>query len=319
MKLLQKLRKDINREIEKTLEKYCDIPLAKKMLDYQLGMGLGLTAQGKRFRPILCLLTAKAIGGSYKKALPAAAAIELIHNFSLIHDDIQDGDEFRRGRMTVWKKWGVNQAINAGDSMHALVNLSLSGLFKLGLKPKVISSVFSVVNSACYRMCEGQVLDIGLEGKAGTGLMGYLDMIKKKTAALIEAAPFSGALASTQDRRIIGCYRNFGLNAGMAFQIFNDVSGFGKDNARFDHIKSDLIKHKTTLPLVLACRTLAPVKKKLSASMILRLIKDSGAVEHARVIGREYLGRAVCELDRSGIKNSAQETLKEYVLQINPR
>lgn len=317
MKLINELRKDINREIEKTLGKYCEVPLARKMLDYQLGIGSGQEAQGKRFRPMLCLLAAKAISGSYKKALPAAVAIELIHNFSLIHDDIQDGDEFRRGRMTVWKKWGSNQAINAGDSMQALVNLSLLRLFDTGLKPKVISSVFSAVNSSCFQMCEGQVLDIGLEGKSGTRLADYLNMIKKKTAALIEAAPFSGALVSTQDGKVISCYRNFGLNAGMAFQIFNDVSGFGKNKARFDHIKSDLEKHKTTLPFVLAFRTMPRAKKKLSAGMISKLIEDTGSVEQARMIGREYLDRAVGELDRSGIKNPAQEMLKEYVLNIS--
>ena len=313
MKLINELRNEINREITITLKKFCDIPIAGEMLGYQLGLlkNQSTGAQGKRFRPVLCLLTAKAISGSYKKALPAAVAIELIHNFSLIHDDIQDGDEFRRGRQTVWRKWGANQAINAGDAMHALVGLALSGLFDSGLKPAVINSVSSAVNSACYRMCEGQMLDLSFEKRARVGIGEYLRMIREKTAALIESAPVSGALVSTQNCGIIKCYRSFGANAGMAFQIFNDISGFGDKGSRSLHIQSDLKKNKKTLPFVLA---LGAGKKGASGMRV--LIVKTGALRHSEAIGTEYLRKALYDLDRSGVSNSAQDLLKDYVLHI---
>lgn len=330
--LLKKLRQEINREIKLNL-KHCGIPVSFQMMGYQVGLLKtdSEEAQGKRFRPTLCLLSSLAISGDYKKALPAAAAIELIHNFSLIHDDIQDEDKYRRGRMTVWKKWDNSQAINAGDAMHALANLALLRLFKTNLDLKVINSVFSAVNHACFQMCEGQMLDIDFEKREDVKLPAYLRMIQKKTAALIECAPVAGALIAGASRKVIECYRNFGFNAGMAFQIFNDLSGLNGSVHRLDHPRlhgdsptqrmfhfcSDLIKKKKTLPIILALQGLEHRQKKnMKISRMLNLIRQSNAVQSSRRIGEEYLEKALAELCRAGIRNPAQELLKEYVLNI---
>lgn len=316
--LLKKLRQEVNREIELSLSR-CDITISLQMMGYQMGLfgSVSEQEQGKRFRPILCLLSSLAVSGSYKKALPAAAAIELIHNFSLIHDDIQDGDEYRRGKMTVWRKWGNNQAINAGDAMHTLSNLSLQKLFKMNLSSGVIGSVFSAVNNACYQMCEGQVLDVAYENKSRISIAQYLEMIRKKTAALIQSAPYCGALIVTKDRSVIRHYRNFGANAGMAFQIFNDLAGFENLDSKFAHFKSDLARNKKSLPIILALQGLEPKQKKsLKISKMLNLVRQSNAVQISRRIGEEYLEKALAELDKTGIKNPAQELLKEYVLNI---
>jgi len=314
--LIRKLRKEVNREIITTIRSFCEIPIASQMLGYQMGLlkNESKETQGKRFRPILCLLSSLAINGDYKMALPAAAAIELIHNFSLIHDDIQDEDECRRGRKTVWRKWGNNQAINAGDAMHTLANIALQRLFKMNLSPKVIDSVFFIINNACYQMCEGQMLDIGFEKKWNVRLPQYLQMIRKKTATLIQSAPYCGALIATQNRSVIRHYKNFGANVGMAFQIFNDLSGCDGSAAQFNHFYSDLIKKKKTLPVILAFKSLESAqKRKIKEREMLSLFKESDAIQHSRRIGENYLENALLELNKTGIKNPSQELLKEYI------
>lgn len=310
--LLKKLRNKINEEIRFNLNR-CDTPVSLQMMKYQLGLLESdfEKEQGKRFRPTLCLLSSLAISGDYKKTLPAAAAIELIHNFSLIHDDIQDEDEYRRGRFTVWKKWSKNQAINAGDAMHTLANLALQRLFKMDLPLEVINSVFYVINNACYQMCEGQMLDIAYENKLKISLAQYLQIIQKKTAALIESAAFAGALIATRNKKVIKCYKNFGLNVGMAFQIFNDLSGFEK-KARFTHLHSDLAKNKKILPLVLTLKNLK-FKKDMGTK---EMLEKTNAIQNSRRIGEDYLRKAILELEKTGIKNSVQELLKEYTISI---
>ena len=144
-------------------------------------------------------------------------------------------------------------------------------------------------------------------------------MIQKKTAKLIESAPFAGALIATRNQKIINCYRNFGLNVGMAFQIFNDISGFGDSSRiKFAHFQSDLAKNKKTLPLILTFKNLkSKQNKKMSVKEIFSLIQNSGAIQLSRKTGEEYLERAIVELDKTGIRNPAQELLKEYIWRIN--
>jgi len=314
--ILKKLRREINRGIGEILEEFTGIPVARKMLGYQVGLLKGdrSEAQGKRFRPILCLLSCMAISGGYKKALPAGIAIELVHNFSLIHDDIQDEDRYRRGRLTLWKKWGRNQAINAGDAMHTLSNLALQKLFEVDLPENVIKSVFLIINNACYQMCEGQMLDIDFEKRREVSIPEYLRMIQKKTAALIESASIAGALIATENQMIVRHFKGFGFNTGMAFQIFNDLSGFYNSEARFVHLKSDLERNKKSLPVLIALGALKPGhRKSMDTGEMLKFIEKSGAIERARIMGEDYLRKAIFELDKTGIRNSVQELLKEYI------
>ena len=204
-------------------------------------------SRGKRFRPAMCLLTCEALGGSRDTALPAAAAIELVHNFSLIHDDIEDKDEVRRGVPTVWKLWGVEQAINTGDGLHGLANWAALGLEARDVPPEKILAVIRALDAAVLRLCEGQYLDLSNEGR-DIAIEEYLDVIRRKTAALIEAATHTGAILGTDDRGAWERFARFGQTLGLAFQIRDDVLGvfspekLGKEGA------GDILRRKRNLP-----------------------------------------------------------------------
>ncbi|MBE9475272.1 MAG: polyprenyl synthetase family protein, partial [Chloroflexi bacterium] len=145
------------------------------MLTYHLGWegeGAGPEARGKRVRPLLLLLTCAAAGGDWQNALPAAAAVELIHNFSLIHDDIQDNSPIRRGRETVWKRWGIAQAINAGDAMFTLAHLSLLRLERT-TSSTITTQAANTLQLACLQLTKGQYLDLEFETQAQLPMKAY--------------------------------------------------------------------------------------------------------------------------------------------------
>ncbi|MDP2728162.1 MAG: polyprenyl synthetase family protein, partial [Dehalococcoidia bacterium] len=144
--------------------------------------------RGKMLRPVLCLLSCQAVSGDYQRALPAAAAIEMIHNFSLIHDDIQDQSYQRRHRPTVWRIWGQAQAITAGDGLYVMAQLAHLRLLERGMSASKALETLRVLDKACLDLCEGQYLDISFEGQPQVDLADYLIMVGKKTAALFAAS-----------------------------------------------------------------------------------------------------------------------------------
>ena len=163
------------------------------MMSYHLGWldqafqpveGVG----GKRFRPLICLLASEAQGVDWAQAVPAAAAIELVHNFSLIHDDIEDGSPMRRHRETLWHVWGSPQAINAGDGMHVLAHLALQRLLDRGITPAKVVAVTRILDETSLRLCHGQYLDLAFEERMDITENEYLAMINGKTASLVSAS-----------------------------------------------------------------------------------------------------------------------------------
>ena len=182
---------------------------------------------GKALRPTLCLLACQAVGGEYHRALPAAAAIELLHNFSLIHDDIQDNDRKRRHRPTVWAIWGKPQAINAGTAMRILTNVALFRLKELGVNPEKRLLVQQLLDETTLRLIEGQYLDIDYEKYVDINVSDYLRMVQGKTAALIACALESGAALGTDDERLIKNLHDLGWNLGLGFQIRDDIRHLG--------------------------------------------------------------------------------------------
>ncbi len=214
-----------------------------EMLTYHMGWnrdGSRQEATGKRIRPLLVLLTCAASNKgtskiklkdkSWQSAVPAAASIELIHNFSLVHDDIQDGSDLRRGRLTVWKKWGMPQAINVGDSLFILAHLSL-----LEIKDKypleIAFQAGKIINEACLALTCGQFLDISYEKRSDLTIEDYWPMISGKTANLLSACTEIGALLGGANEAEQECYRNFGHFLGLAFQIHDDFLGIWGDSA----------------------------------------------------------------------------------------
>jgi len=227
------------------------------MMRYHLGWvdeeGETQPSPGKMSRPTLCLLACEATGGEWRSALPAAAAVELIHNFSLIHDDIQDGSWERRNRPTVWKVWGEAQAINAGDAMYVLAQLALFRLDQKGIPlPKVIL-LSKRLNQASLQLCEGQYLDIEFERHLDITVDQYLDMIDKKTAALFAASLYFGALMGTDQQKQVSLLSSFGRNLGMAYQVQNDLQGiWGEEENGKAAPYTDIRSKKKTLPIVYA-------------------------------------------------------------------
>ncbi|MEP7357471.1 MAG: polyprenyl synthetase family protein, partial [Anaerolineales bacterium] len=221
------------------------------MLEYHLGWAGG-AAGGKRIRPLLCLLTCEAAGGDWQQALPVAAAIELIHNFSLIHDDIEDNSPLRRGRATVWSQWGQAQAINAGDAMFNLALLAAHRLTDLGLAPKVTLAALAELNYTCLELTQGQYLDMAFEQRPTVTATEYLAMIEKKTAVLIAAATYLGAFVAGASPQLLDHYYAFGWNLGLAFQLQDDLLGiWGNPAVTGKSAATDLEKRKKSLPVVL--------------------------------------------------------------------
>lgn len=222
------------------------------MLRYHLGFDGSSTPQGKALRPTLCLLVCEALGGGWQAALPAAASIELIHNFSLIHDDIQDGDTLRRGRPTVWTRWGIPQAINAGDAMFCLATLTLRDL-RPNFDDDIVVETMSLLQEATRQMIEGQYMDVSYEQVLHIGLDQYLEMIRCKTGALLRASIEIGALLADAGSPIRHRCRRFGEAIGRLFQIRDDMLGvWGESETTGKSVDSDIRRKKKSLPIVMA-------------------------------------------------------------------
>ncbi len=235
------------------------------MLAYHLGWegeGAGQNATGKRIRPLLLLLTTSAAGGEWERALPAAAAVELVHNFSLIHDDIEDNSILRRGRPTVWQLWGVPLAINAGDAMLTLAHLSILRLEQT-CGSEIALKAAEILQNACLELTKGQHLDISYETRNELTLEDYRYMISGKTASLTSACSSLGALIAQTNPSAQESYREYGYYLGMAFQALDDLLGIwgdealtGKSNA------SDLISGKKSLPVLYALERNGPFAER---------------------------------------------------------
>jgi geranylgeranyl diphosphate synthase type I len=225
----------------------------REMLAYHLGWegeGAGPEARGKRIRPVLVLLSAAAAGGPWEPALPVAAAVELVHNFSLIHDDIEDNSDRRRGRTTIWKKWGLAQGVNSGDTMFALSHLALLRL-EASTPPAVVLRAARILLETCLQLTQGQFLDLSYEARGDLTLPAYWPMVSGKTAALLAAATSLGALAGGAGESAISAYREFGRTLGLAFQAQDDLLGIWGDAALTGKsAESDLLSGKKSLPVL---------------------------------------------------------------------
>lgn len=277
------------------------------MMRYHLGWENGSTrpGSGKRSRPTLCLFACEAVGGDWGNALPAAAAIELIHNFSLIHDDIQDKSYERRNRPTVWVKWGEEQAINAGDAMYALAQLALVDLLKRDVPAEKIVTLYRIINKASLTLCNGQYLDIEFEKRLDVNTSQYMEMIDKKTACLFEAALWTGALLGTDDEQKVRSLRAFGRNLGLAFQIHNDILGiWAKEEANRESPYTDVYNRKKTLPIIYA---LEHANETDRGRMLDIYARDGMVARDVR--------RVISILNRTGARRYAERTRKKYYQQ----
>ena len=269
---IKPLLSSIELELQKQVSRL-DQPRTKnfhEMLTYHMGWtgeGAGPEATGKRIRPLLVLLTTAASSAGFDTsrenpagllsaneawqfALPAAAAVELVHNFSLVHDDIQDNSPKRRGRDTTWVKWGAPQAINVGDALFVMSNQAIIDL-KNNYPAEVVVKAAEILHNTCLDLTRGQFLDMSYEERKDLGVEDYWPMISGKTSALLSACCHIGALLGGADDELQEVYRSFGHYLGLAFQVQDDILGiWGDEKIIGKSVASDLVEGKNSLPVL---------------------------------------------------------------------
>lgn len=315
--------------IDQEMQKVVDNPLVRgypglgQILRYHLGWESqgtnAVDAQGKRIRPILVLLSAAAAGGIWEAALPAAASVEILHNFSLIHDDIEDNSPMRRGRETVWKKWGQALAINAGDALFTLAYESLTGLSDTAT-PAVVAQAFRIMNETCIRLTGGQHLDISYEQERSIPLDWYWLMIGGKTGALLSGCTRLGGLVGGANQDQIQALGEFGLNLGLSFQVQDDWLGlWGDAQQTGKSTQSDLVSGKKTLPVVYALDKGGQFAERWQKGRIepdevpelSQLLIEEGAQDYTQKKADELTKAALAALERTGFANDASQALRD--------
>jgi len=242
-------------------------------------------------------------GAPIEHALDAAVAVEIFHNYSLVHDDIEDRDELRHGRRTLWSAYGIPQAINAGDAMCALSFLSLEHA-SAHLDAGRVLQMLALLHEAHAVMCEGQSLDLHFESKRSVDLSDYYRMIECKTAQLFDASCRLGAYAAGCSDAVIASYGAVGRSYGMAFQIRDDVAGIWSTVGETGKIAaSDIFRRKWTFPVVWA------ITQEPSAAR--RVIADAYALGNP--LDAATVGRIVEALDDLGAKEAAQSAAAEHL------
>jgi geranylgeranyl diphosphate synthase type I len=299
-----------------------------EMLRYHLALDGSGASGGKRMRPLLGLLAYASIAGDHRRALPGAAAAELGHNFSLVHDDIEDGDRERRHRPTLWAMHGVPQAINAGDTLFSLSRIALHRLTDLGFSDATVLRLMRLFDETCLALCEGQYIDIATsESDAVMSVDAYFDMIGRKTAALIAASIEAGALLATEDEAVIARYRAFGWALGIAFQLNDDLLGIWGAERTTGKAPSDVVHHKKTLPVIYAMEHAAPDDRARLLELygrtdpttnevgeIVAILERVGARDYTRDEARRYRDEALAELDAAGVVEPAAKARLEEII-----
>jgi geranylgeranyl diphosphate synthase, type I len=274
------------------------------MLLRHFGYGVyGPARHGKRLRPQMVMRVATSEGAPIEHALDAAIAVEIFHNYSLVHDDIEDRDELRHGRRTLWSTYGIAQAINAGDAMCALSFLSLEHAAEYLDAARVLQMI-ALLHEAHAVMCEGQSLDLRFESEPRVDLSGYARMIACKTAQLFDASCRLGAHAAACDRATIDGYGDVGRAYGMAFQIRDDISGIWSPVDQTGKIAGiDIARRKWTFPVSWAiAQPDSPARD---------IVADTYAL--GRPLHEREVERVVAALEELGAQEAARQAVAEHV------
>jgi geranylgeranyl diphosphate synthase type I len=329
--IFDKYREELTRELKFVLNRG-NFPLYD-MLRYHLGWidekgRPEKSSGGKALRSALCLFTCEAIGGNYRVALPAASSLELIHNFSLIHDDIEDRDIKRRHRPTVWYLWGIPNGINAGDAMYVLSVLAGLRLEETNVAPSKVIQVTRLLNESALEIIEGQCLDIGFEDSLDISIDDYFEMIGKKTGALIGCSLEVGALFGNGNREMAKHFRNCGRNLGIAFQIRDDILGIWGDEEKTGKPQgNDIRRKKKSFPVVCALeRVEEREKEELLGIYKRKVIEEKDVVEVLNIfekyeiqeqsqnMAQLYGDKALSELEKIDISPKARREFGEVAI-----
>ena len=293
-----------------------------EMLTYHMGWtgeGAGKEATGKRIRPLMVLLAAASTGAEWKNALPAAAAVEMVHNFSLVHDDVQDNSDKRRGRFTVWKKWGVPMAINVGDAMFVIANQAVMDLIKTHQALTVVRAA-TILNDTCLDLTRGQYLDMSYEERTDLSLEDYWPMIGGKTSALLSACTHIGALLGNTNEEEQEAYRQFGYHLGLAFQVQDDILGIWGDEAvTGKSAASDLVEGKNSLPVLYALGKQGKFAERWNqgpitvdeVKIVAALLEKEGGRAYAEEMSEKETQKALGFLESANPRGTAGESMLE--------
>ncbi|HEY0393720.1 MAG TPA: polyprenyl synthetase family protein [Candidatus Elarobacter sp.] len=284
--------------LERAVARFDDGSATSAQIRYHFGFAEG--RRGKRLRPRLVLEVAAEEGGSADDALAAACAVEIVHEFSLIHDDIEDGDLLRRGRETLWSRYGLAHGVNAGDALCSVAYLTL--LDEAGAPAERKLAMNRVLLAAHLAMCGGQGRDIAFETEPRVTMEQYRAMIGGKTAALFGAACELGALAAGADAVRAAAYAQLGRSYGIAFQIEDDVLGTWGDSATTGKpCGKDLANRKWTFPVVWALG--GPPSQARSAI--------AGAYARGTALTPDAVAATVAALDRLGAREAAHRAARD--------
>jgi len=297
---------------------------------YHLGWedreGQPVTASpGKMMRPVGALLATEILGSDVHAALPAAAAIELVHNFSLLHDDVEDASEFRRGRQNLWTFAGAPQAINTGDGMFVIARLAEYAMTDSAVPAERVLAVMRELDEACLSLVRGQYLDMSFETRREVSLEAYVEMAGGKTAAML-AAPFAiGALIAGAPPETVHAFRAYGHHVGLAFQMVDDILGiWGDPQVTGKPVGDDLSSRKMTYPVILGLSATGEEGEALRSAYatlpspaddiaaMARWIAASGAREATEARARGEYELAIAALEGTDLDDAAVELLREY-------
>jgi geranylgeranyl diphosphate synthase, type I len=317
--VLQNLSQEMIPAVEQEMKRVCRLEnttpdLFHGMIHYHMGwvdsdlQPVNLNG-GKRIRPLLLLLTCQAAGGDWRQALPAAAAVELLHNFTLIHDDIQDASPTRRGRPTLWQLWGVPQAINSGDALFAFSHLAMAGLQQRSVKEGIVVEAIRRMDEMCIDLTHGQFADMRFETRSLCSVAEYVAMITGKTAVLLSLCTALGALIAGSETAVIDHYAAFGRDLGLAFQIRDDILGiWGEESLIGKSAATDIETKKKSLPVLFGLNQNEELRALYAQEptpadfvpRVVALLDQAGAHAFAEEKESRYADNAINHLDAAG-------------------
>ncbi len=305
--------------VDNGIEEY--LPVAKPLELYKAARYLP-DAGGKRLRPVIVILAAQAVGADLEKVLPAAVAVELVHNFTLVHDDIMDKDDIRRGMPAVHVKWGEAGAILAGDTLYSK---AFEILTHAKGDPERILKCIDILSKTCRDICEGQWMDVEFEDRTDVTQEEYLEMIEKKTGVLYAASAKIGAILGGASDEVADALFEYGRLIGIAFQIYDDVIDMITPEEVLGKIRgSDLMEGKKTLIAIHALNNGVELdifgKGEATTEDIndaVRTLEESGSIDYVRDLAVSYIAKGKELLDITGDSES-KDTLKaiaDYMIQ----
>jgi geranylgeranyl diphosphate synthase type I len=329
--VLFRYRQAIELEVSNTLAAG-DSPL-DEMLRFALGWtDEGMPTLAKCLRPTFCLLTCESLDGDLQQAMPLAVAVELVHSFSLIHDDIEDGDATRHHRPSLWHQYGRRPAVLAGIALWTVANQTLDRSYQRGLSAERVLMARRVLNDACTEMIEGQHQDLTFEQRTDVSLDEYLDMVGHKSAALLGAALQLGALVAGPEKEESARFAAFGREIGLAFQIRDDILGiWGEGTATGKPVGADILRRKKSLPVLHAFQQVVGPDRDLLREVyakpevedddvyqVLDILQRWNCRYFAQGLAEDYRSRAMDALARTSIRPEARrgfDELNSFILE----